>query len=179
MARTIVVDLTKKNRLYIRVAYTWENIIRKIKKIILHTSDSPDSMDIGFKEINQWHYENSWMSPSGISCGYHYIVRRDGSIEKGRPDSEVGAHCYGQNKTSIGVVWVGRDRPTMRQNITLTRLLRYLINKYKLSTPDIYGHKEYDEGKTCPNLDMNQVRWAVLSNFDPIDPEDINVIKVK
>ena len=147
--------------------------MRKIKQIILHVSDSPDDRDIGFKEINQWHRERGFMSPSNISCGYHYIIRKDGTIEKGRPDSEVGAHCYGQNKTSIGVVWVGRNKLSLEQNNKLIRTLRYLINKYKLNPDDIKGHHEYEDGKTCPNLNMASIRWEVLTNFEPIKDDDI------
>ena len=145
---------------------------RRISEIILHTSDSPDKMDIGFKEINQWHKEKGWASASGISCGYHYIVRRDGSIEKGRPESEVGAHCFGHNKMSIGVVWVGRDKQTMQQSNAFIRLIRYLIDKHKLTPDNIKGHHEYEEHKTCPNLNMVSVRWEVMTNFEPADPKD-------
>ena len=65
--------------------------MRKIEKIILHCTDSPDHMNIGFKEINQWHKERGWLSKSGISCGYHWIVKRNGKIEAGRPEKMLEA----------------------------------------------------------------------------------------
>lgn len=148
--------------------------MRKINKIILHCTDSPDTLDIGFKEINEWHKENGWLSKSGVSCGYHYIIRRDGTVERGRPEKDVGSHCYGHNKTSIGVVWVGKDRLSMRQDIALRNLLRHLINKHKLDPSDIYGHKEFNDHKSCPNVDMNGVRWEVLTNFVEMDESEIH-----
>lgn len=147
--------------------------MRKVRKIILHCSDSPDTRDIGFKEINQWHKERGWASKSGISCGYHYIIRRDGTIERGRPEKEVGSHCYGQNKTSIGVCWVGKDSTSMRQDSALINLLRHLINKHGLDPSDIYGHCEFDDRKTCPNINMHGVRLEVLMNFNGIDENEI------
>ena len=45
---------------------------RNIKKIFVHCTDSDDSLDIGFKEINDWHQLRGGLSKSGVSCGYHY-----------------------------------------------------------------------------------------------------------
>lgn len=43
--------------------------------------------------------------------GYHYVIRRDGSIEKGRPDDMVGAHTSGQNANSLGICYEGGKAP--------------------------------------------------------------------
>ena len=34
---------------------------RKINKIVIHCTDSPDSMDIGFREINEWHQKRGFL----------------------------------------------------------------------------------------------------------------------
>lgn len=140
--------------------------MRSINKIIIHCTDSPDSLDIGFKDINAWHKENGWISKTScVSCGYHYIVKRNGKVEVGRMEEEVGAHCYRHNKRSIGVVWVGRKDIDSKQYKTLKRLVRQLIDKYGLRPDDVYAHKELDyrdTKKTCPNLDMNKFRGDVL-----------------
>lgn len=135
---------------------------RKIKKIIVHCTDSDDSLDIGYSEINDWHKKRGWLSQSGVSCGYHYIVRRDGRIELGRPLEESGAHVYKQNKDSIGVVWVGRNQIGTRQREMLLMLLRTLINNFDLQEHDVYGHCEFDFGKTCPNLNMLKLRGDLI-----------------
>jgi len=145
--------------------------MREIQKLIVHCTDSPDDLDIGFQEINQWHKERGWLSDSGISCGYHYIIRRDGKIERGRPDEEPGAHCYGQNRESIGIVWSGRNEATEKQLSSLYQLLLILMHKYALSTDNIHGHNEFSK-KTCPNLDMDWVRAEVvfkkINNIDDL-----------
>ena len=137
--------------------------MRDIKKIVVHCTDSPDDLDIGFKEINQWHKDRGWMSPSGISCGYHYIIRRDGRIDFGRPEIEMGAHVAGHNRDSIGIVWVGRKIiDEEKQYPKLLQIVRDVLDHHNLTVDDVYGHSELFKGKTCPNIDMNIVRADLL-----------------
>lgn len=139
--------------------------MRTIKKIIIHCTDSDDSLDIGFKEVNDWHRERGWLSPSGVSCGYHYIIRRDGSVEVGRPEAEVGAHARGHNSDSLGVSLVGRRDFSDEQMDALFAMMWGLCRKHELDpTEDVIGHYEVDDKKTCPNLDMVKVRAEVLFN---------------
>lgn len=135
---------------------------RQIKEIFVHCSDSPDDLDIGFKEIDSWHRENGWLSESGVSCGYHYIVRRDGRVQRGRPDDERGTHVRRRNSKSIGIVWIGRNNPTPDQYQTLLNLIAVLRKVYSVPVERVLGHYEAQEGKTCPNLDMNKVRADLL-----------------
>jgi len=137
--------------------------MRKIKKIIVHVSDSDDSLDFGFWDINNWHRERGFLSPSGISCGYHYIVKKSGEVQLGRPESEMGAHCKGENQDSIGIVWIGRNDCNARQKTSLMAMIKGLCLKHKLDmTEDVYGHGEFNEHKTCPNLDMVKLRAELI-----------------
>ena len=136
---------------------------REIDKIILHCSDSSDSIDIGFDEINDWHAARGWKSAqTGISCGYHYVIRRNGLIERGRDDSEVGAHVKGHNTGSIGICWVGRNDISEKQQTSLLTIVRHLMFQHDLTLDDVYGHCELFPGKTCPNLDMNHFRAELV-----------------
>lgn len=141
--------------------------MRKIDKIVVHCTDSDDSLDIGFREVDEWHRQRGWLSPSGISCGYHYIVRRDGRIEKGRPEDEVGAHCEGQNSSSIGIVWVGRKQISKDQWMSLLNKLRDICDRHGIGVEKVFGHTEFNPHKTCPNLSMPHVRAELL--FTPGD----------
>lgn len=76
--------------------------MRLIKEIIVHCTATPEGKDYGAKDIDRWHRAQGW---DGI--GYHYVVRLDGTVEKGRADSARGAHCVNHNAQSIGVVYVG------------------------------------------------------------------------
>lgn len=69
------------------------------KKIIIHHASASKC---SAEDIHTWHLNRGW---SGI--GYHFVVRKDGTIERGRPIDRVGAHCTGQNVDSIGVCFEG------------------------------------------------------------------------
>jgi hypothetical protein len=47
-------------------------------------------MDASAEQIHGWHLGNGW---AGI--GYHYVIRKDGTIERGRPEWAIGSHAYG------------------------------------------------------------------------------------
>ena len=76
--------------------------MRKINLIIVHCSATPEGKDFTVDDITRWHKARGFKT-----IGYHYVIYRDGSIHKGRPVSEEGAHCVGHNKNSIGVCYIG------------------------------------------------------------------------
>lgn len=131
--------------------------MRLIDKIIVHCADTPASMDIGAKEIGEWHKARGWKA-----IGYHYVIRRNGEIEKGRDldgdgnvDEEIGAHALGYNRTSLGICLVGGAKGefnfTRKQMDTLWRLLVALTGEY----PDaaVIGHRDVSD-KACPSFDV-------------------------
>ena len=125
-----------------------------IKYIIVHCAATKPSQDIGAQEIRRWHLERGFKD-----IGYHYVIRRDGSIESGRPEWEVGAHAKGYNASSIGVCLVGgldnegRPEPnyTPQQWSSLYRLVRDLHNR--CPNADIIGHNNV-AAKDCPCFDV-------------------------
>lgn len=132
--------------------------MRKIRKIVIHTSDSPDTVDIGAKEIREWHLDRGW-----TDIGYHYVIRRNGQIEQGRKESVVGAHVYGHNSDSIGICWVGRDNMTQQQYEVMHALCVMLRYKYVLDVDQVIGHRELAPGKkTCPNINMDKFRASLV-----------------
>ena len=125
--------------------------MRKVKRIVVHCSDSGDSQDIGRKEIDEWHKARGWHS-----IGYHWVIRRDGTIEQGRPEHMIGAHVSGHNLDTIGICLVGRKDFTA-QLPALYGMLSGLLAKYKLDYSSIYGHYQLDPNKTCPNINIPQL----------------------
>lgn len=110
------------------------------------------------EEIDTWHRKRGW---KGI--GYHYVIRRDGSIEKGRPESEVGAHCKNHNSHSIGVCYEGgldangkpADTRTEAQKASLHALLKDLKTSYPNAL--VLGHHDLDPSKACPCFSASQM----------------------
>ena len=79
--------------------------MRFIEKIVIHCTFTPPTMNIGVEEVRKWHVEeNKWSD-----IGYHFVIRRDGTVESGRPVERPGAHVKGHNSNSIGIAWVGRN----------------------------------------------------------------------
>lgn len=139
--------------------------MRKIDAIVVHCTAHPDtSWGIGVAEIRRDHVTPVAQGGRGWQdIGYHYVVRRNGEIEAGRMESEKGAHCPTMNANSIGVAWVGVERPAIGQRETLVRIVRELMQRYSVPVHRVFGHKEADPkcGKTCPNLDMTAFRTEV------------------
>jgi len=74
---------------------------REITETVIHwTANYIDQAHIGAEDVHAWHLERGF---SG--CGYHYIIKRDGSIQRGRPINLEGAHAadLGHNNYSIGI----------------------------------------------------------------------------
>lgn len=136
--------------------------MRKIDTIVIHCADTPSTMDIGAKEIRDWHVkDNGWSD-----IGYHYIIRRDGTLETGRNIETIGAHVSGHNKNSIGICLVG-GKPignqkkdinlfTIEQLETLESLLFNLKGFLQDMNVKIVGHCKLDNKKTCPNFDVQK-----------------------
>ncbi|MDE6382601.1 MAG: N-acetylmuramoyl-L-alanine amidase [Muribaculaceae bacterium] len=129
--------------------------MREIDKIIVHCSATPEGREVTVAQITEWHRARGFRT-----IGYHYLVGLDGSVSRGRPEAEVGAHCTGQNARSIGVCYVGGlDRDTLRpkdtrtpaQRESLRRLVAELRARYPRAT--LHGHCEF-AAKACPCFDV-------------------------
>jgi N-acetylmuramoyl-L-alanine amidase len=127
--------------------------MRKIERHIIHASASPNNRDIGVKEIASWHKERGFNN-----IGYHYVIRRDGAIETGRPLEQVGAHVQGQNKGSIGTCLVGAGLSindfTSFQLDALKRLHEEICIRFPNIT--LHGHREY-ANKSCPGFNIREL----------------------
>ena len=141
----------------------------KIQRLIVHCSDSPDNLDIGVAEIRAWHTMAPPQGRGWRDVGYHYVVRRDGTVEVGRYENgdsvlegkEIGAHVQGHNADTLGICWVGRDRIEPVQRAALLKLLRHLMTLHGIAPMNVLGHGELNPGKSCPRLDMVGVRKAL------------------
>jgi len=130
--------------------------MRDIKKIIVHCAATPPKMDIGAAEIDAWHKQRGFSE-----CGYHYVIRRDGKLEKGRNIGKAGAHCRGHNFSSIGVCLVGGidedkypcDNFTNQQKRALQKLLNFLTLTF--DEAEVVGHRDIaGVKKACPSFDV-------------------------
>ena len=136
---------------------------REINKIIVHCSATNNTKDFDAHDIDRWHLDRGW---SGI--GYHYVVLRDGTLQKGRWTDAIGAHAHGHNVGTIGICYIGgldskgraaMDGMTLEQHLALHKTLETLLNLYGLKRSDVLGHNELPNvKKSCPCLSMSQIR---------------------
>lgn len=134
----------------------------KIKYLVVHCSDTPDTDDIGAREIHKMHLGFGW---HGV--GYHRVINRAGQIESARPDYWQGAHVYGYNEISLGVCLIGRTEFTDKQFDALESVLGRWLEEYPLAS--ICGHRDFSyTDKTCPNFDVAtwcRTRGLPIGNF--------------
>lgn len=122
-----------------------ELICRKItRRIVIHHSAS---QDVSAAEIHRWHRQKGW---SGI--GYHFVVRLDGTIEKGRPLETVGAHAGPNgNSDSIGVCLTGDFTKAVPNDKQIAALLELILWLKTLYPPGLEVVRHCDLAATqCP-----------------------------
>lgn len=138
--------------------------MREIDSIIIHCSDS----EFGdAAAIDRWHRDRGF-----DQIGYHYVItnghrRAHGNfvasdnsiIEPGRPVEKIGAHCKGKNAASIGICLIGRHHFTAWQLFdALPRLLGVLLFNHQLNRDQVWGHRDFNTNKTCPNISTETLR---------------------
>ncbi|KEI18237.1 glucosaminidase domain-containing protein [Clostridium haemolyticum] len=123
------------------------------RNIVLHHTECTGW---NIERLHQLHLGNGW-----VGIGYHFYIRKDGSIYRGRPEWTLGSHCKGFNKNSIGIAFEGdyhntdKSMPDTQFNAGL-QLISYLKNKY--GNMGIYGHREVGSSN-CPG------KYFPLNNF--------------
>ena len=129
--------------------------MRLINEIIVHCSANGPSCTFGAKEIKAVHLARGFSD-----IGYHYVIKRDGTIERRRAISHPRAHCKGHNAHSIGVCYIGGldadgnpvDNRTPEQKASLNKLLLNLVRMYHCK---VFGHNDF-ANKACPCFDAKK-----------------------
>lgn len=119
-----------------------------VKRIILHHAEASNCT---VQDIHRWHLNNGW---AGI--GYHFFVRKDGTIYRGRPENKLGAHTSNHNTGSLGICFEGSyNKETMpsEQLRAGQELITYLCDKYSLLKANVYKHKDFNS-TDCPGANF-------------------------
>ena len=138
--------------------------MRTITLIVIHCSAVEPDQTSSVAQIDTWHRDRGFK----FGVGYHYVVRRNGEIEAGRPEWLVGAHCVNHNKYSIGVCYEGglnargqpADTRTPEQKAALRTLLEDLHRRYPRAV--IVGHHDLNPMKACPCIENVSQEYADL-----------------
>lgn len=144
---------------------SWQGMkpIRAVDYLIIHCADTSEDQNFSVLDIDRWHKERGW---AGV--GYHFVIRRDGVIEKGRPETIPGAHARGVNHLSLGICLIGgkdangdpSDDFTQAQWDALRSLVDELLVRYPRLRDDsgnarVIGHRDLPGvSKTCPSFEV-------------------------
>jgi N-acetylmuramoyl-L-alanine amidase len=143
--------------------------MRKIDTIVVHFAATYPDQHVTAATITKWHKARGFRT-----IGYHWFIRRDGMLEEGRPESEIGAHVAGHNARSIGICWaggidkatgenVGVNNMTPAQEERLIWIIRQCLARYPGAR--VIGHRDLAPTE-CPGFDVASW-WAKVNAAKP------------
>lgn len=139
--------------------------------IVIHYSATPIERDFTAADIDQMHRLRGFNE-----IGYHYFIRKDGTVEKGRDMDqagrfEQGAHSKGENAASIGICYeggvsaaapnTGYDTRTRAQKVAMEALILTLLDRFPKAI--VEGHRDMPGAATqCPGFDA-RAWWSEVT----------------
>lgn len=141
--------------------------IARVDFIVVHCAATPEGRDLTVQDIDRMHRQRGFKK-----VGYHYVIRLDGTVDKGRPDDEPGAHAQGVNSRSLGICYIGgiaadkamtpKDTRTPAQTAALAALLTHLTAAHPRA--EVLGHRDLPNvHKACPSFDVRKW-WAAAKS---------------
>jgi len=134
----------------------------KATKVIMHTAATPDTdipgtrwYGLDIAEVRTWHKNRGWKD-----VGYHFFIKRDGTLQYGRPVGTKGAHTLGHND-EIGVCYAGTKIMNEAQLQTLRRLAVNIRDRYGINMFEWYCHRDF-ANTACPGFDRSKLLKALV-----------------
>lgn len=161
-----------------------------VEYVVFHTAGAPNDIDQSAESIHRYHRSKGW---AGI--GYHWVIRKNGDVEVGRPVTHQGAHVAGINDCSIGIAFSGNgdiSPLTAKQLAAGVKLAARLVLEYGVALDHVIGHREinrlvlngtvsskYLTKKSCPGTKVSpaKLRAAVARYLEPDPPHVIPLPK--
>ncbi|MFV0377759.1 MAG: N-acetylmuramoyl-L-alanine amidase [Mangrovibacterium sp.] len=145
--------------------------------IIIHCSATRENSDVTIEQIDQMHKARNFKRPNQSEAlkhiGYHYYIRKDGTVNTGRHEDELGAQCKGWNDRSIGICYEGgldahgnaKDTRTPEQKKCMIDLVNDVCSRWDIlqvighrdTSPDLNGNGTIEASerlKECPCFDV-------------------------
>jgi N-acetylmuramoyl-L-alanine amidase len=141
----------------------FKTLNRTVTEMIVHWTDSLSNKNLSAEDIHEY---QSALGHDGIA--YHFVIRRDGSLQRGRSINDIGEHTVDRDKLSVGVAFVGGyNAPTgtlnpenYKSSASLTReqfnTFDQLVNSFYTTFPggQVLGHNDIDERQDDPGFDV-------------------------
>ena len=138
-----------------------------VRFLVLHCSASRCNQDYSVELLRRDHKARGF-----YDIGYHFYIRKDGTMTQHRKLLEVGAHARPYNRCSIGICYEGgldeQGKPCNTMTTEQKKRLIDLFRNLKILFPKakIVGHRDLPgtTPKECPCLDA--VSWAARHRLD-------------
>lgn len=144
--------------------------MRKINYIVVHCSATRENHVLTPQALEADHRRRGFHG-----TGYHYYIRRDGTVLGTRSPEIVGAHAKGYNAHSIGICYEGgldsngapADTRTPEQRSALRLLAHGLLKQFPNArlcghrdlSPDLNGNgkiEPHEWAKQCPCFEVSK-----------------------
>jgi|TARA_R110002074_G_scaffold326104_1_gene496386 N-acetyl-anhydromuramyl-L-alanine amidase AmpD len=124
--------------------------------IVVHSTNTKPNVDLSARDIDERHRKRGL-----LKIGYHCVIKRDGTIELGRPFNEIGAHLQDYDIKSVGICIIGGLNTrgvvapdyTSQQQKSLYVLIKTLTYMYK--DAKVIGHNNLEK-TDCPSFDVQE-----------------------
>lgn len=125
-----------------------------IRFIVVHCSKTRLGQGDGLVVV-----ERKCRQRGAFSCGYHFVISRDGTVHRGRPLDQPGNHVIGYNDCSIAICLVGMPgRATEKQRHAVKRLLGILKEEFPWAEALTHEELQPSTGKGCPGYRLKGKR---------------------
>lgn len=164
---------------------------KDIDSVVIHATDTFSNKNIGAEEIDAIQKK---LDPTGyaqenrkVKIGYHYIIRRDGRLQRGRDiskPSETSLDNSGRDDTCLSIAMVGginspaTEQEFQRSSASFTReqynTLEHFLRSFYNHVPggDVYGHNDLNTDEEDPYFDVQEY---ILSLFGKINKDFFTV----
>lgn len=162
--------------------FTFRKPARAVSRVFVHCSASDRPEHDSAAVIDRWHREKGW---AGI--GYHFFIRKDGTLELGRDLEKIPAAQEGNNTGTIAICLHGLEREnfTEAQFATLRSLCGQINYAYGVMVSGAFfarvtfhGHCEVAK-KACPVFDYQRVLGLDRSGRMPSAPSPLISAEIK
>lgn len=115
--------------------------------VVIHCSATKADQDFSAQDIDRWHRQRGF-----LEIGYHWVIRRDGTVQKGRDDSKFGAHAKGYNRNTIGVCLIGGVDANGKAKRNFTDEQYAALRQVLIGIQDVHGVTRACGHRDLPNV---------------------------
>ena len=152
---------------------------REINNVVIHATETFTNKNIGAEEIDSIQKILDGGKQGKEYIGYHYVIRRDGRLQRGIPLTKKGNHTEtgNYNETSIGIAMVGGILSPATEGSWQTSSASFTREQYNtleqflgvfyhhVAGGEVFGHNDINPEELDPYFDVQEY---ILSLFGKV-----------